>query len=856
MQEDDISIKQTVRTGDLTVMEASSPKYHDRTVANARWADLTIAFAVDFNTAGERLTRTAAGDRYLAVDVPTDRSKLTNSDANELTASLIAHNAASLHSFNLNIAGNGLETLRKNGLSQEDIDSFVAQVIGLAITKGMDVREIRSGGQSGADESGTKAAIMYGIEASQVVPRGFLYNDADGQPHWNKASFLARFEGIERRPLPQVKFDAGKAMQQAQGSGRSENVGFTLSQKSPVPGAIVGDILAAPYREVDADPERFEFFRPASSRGVNYHCGPTDVSRLTLAVTDWLVFGDKDNPDDLRRRFPEGREAGSSAIASALSVAGLYTDHLLQARELSRKGASAFGLRESDAKMCEAATMAVFMAAHGRDMHEIRFSMEEDYGIDLTAAMAGLTASRMLSEKKSVKDISAELLQSHAVVLVRDESQKRMEDGLSFYTLEEVLPRTMQMKTETFYVNGEEFSYEAPTHRRSHRVQDTLPIALASFLTSFTFDESVRKAILVGGDSPSIAAMAGALSAAYYGGISKEMASRCLLTLDSAQKDAISVFTKVSAPSRVKDYAQERVDLVTVYNIWGKKYAAMAHLDMHIGWALQMAGVEVIPVKELRTMLSEIKAKERNTPFDDLNGGTRMLYVTKDGLYSATEVNLPGMPSKELREKSRSVFENFADYCSDVRTMMEKIAGYDDHGGQQPHLKFPTACYPSRKGDTIYLYDHSMIDGSVELDSRTGLVKVNFSGELREGEYKDADWCREHILDSRSLVTFSLAEDLPRDWKRDMGMEGIRFGKEEMASLARLRKESGAYTLDLDGLKEAVARACLDQGVGMYDTHKQSNIERLHKDIVVMAEDARKQLQKGSDEHRGRGMKI
>ena len=63
--------------------------------------------------------------------------------------------------------------------------------------------------------------------------------------------------------------------------------------------------------------------------------------------------------------------------------------------------------------------------------------------------------------------------------------------------------------------------------------------------------------------------------------------------------------------------------------------------------------------------------------------------------------------------------------------------------------------------------------------------------------------------------------------------------------------------MDLDGLKSAIARACLDEGVGIYDTRKESNIERLHKDILDMARDAQKQLHEGEAvERRHGGMKL
>lgn len=60
MEEDRQAVRSTVSRDGLTVMESYSPKYHDRTVESARWADFTVALAVDFTSPGDRLTSSHA----------------------------------------------------------------------------------------------------------------------------------------------------------------------------------------------------------------------------------------------------------------------------------------------------------------------------------------------------------------------------------------------------------------------------------------------------------------------------------------------------------------------------------------------------------------------------------------------------------------------------------------------------------------------------------------------------------------------------------------------------------------------------------------------------------------------------
>ena len=220
MDEDRQEVRSTVSRGGLTVMESYSPKFHDRTVENARWADFTVAFAVDFTSPGERLTATAAGNEYLPFDLPHDGAGLEDDALRRRMAIILSRRLESMtEPVRLNVAGSTAADLARHGISQEQADSFVTDVLGRALDEGLVIGELRSGGQSGIDEAGTKAALALGIPASQVVPRGFLYLDESGKPHWNRDSFLSRFDGIS--PYERGEdFDVGEAMARVTGEGR------------------------------------------------------------------------------------------------------------------------------------------------------------------------------------------------------------------------------------------------------------------------------------------------------------------------------------------------------------------------------------------------------------------------------------------------------------------------------------------------------------------------------------------------------------------------------------------------------------------------------------------------------------
>ena len=766
MEEDRHAMRSTVSRDGLTVMESYSPKFHDRTVENARWADFTVAFAVDFTSPGERLTATAAGNEYLPFDLPHDGAGLEDDALRRRMAIILSRRLESMtEPVRLNVAGSTAAELARHGISQEQADAFVTDVLGRAVDEGLRIQELRTGGQSGIDEAGTKAALALGIPASQVVPRGFLYLDESGKPHWNRDSFLSRFDGIS--PYERVEdFDVGEAMARVTGEGREMLINPCRGILSLMPGCVVGDILGAPYRERDARIPSFAFFAPNEvGRGVHHHCRPTAISLAAVVVCGWLLSGDRSDPADLRRRLGKETPEGTAGVAAALSVIGIYTSHLLEARTLARTALGAFRMDDRSRQLCEAAVMATFMAAHGERREDIDLMLAGDYSVDVPLAKAGLHASMMQRDGKSPKEICSDLLQNYSLVVVAVPSDGESRQGPQQVTMEELLPRTMQMRGQTVFVNGEAYTYEEPTGRRSRSVEDLLPVAYAAFSAGDSFESSVRNAIEVGGDSPAIAALTGALASAYYGGVPREMAARCSLLMDPSGSRTLEQF------------------------------------------------VSFCTGESLEPVLKEI--------------------------------------DPEMVRESRRVFAELCAYCDQVRADLARAAGCRDDIPQS----YETACYPEREGNVIRIYDHGVVDGIVALDPRTHLLKVSAGGELREGEYRDADWCREHVFDRGKIVTYSLADTLPKDWDRNLRANGVSVGPEERASLQRLIRDSGVYTRDLDGLKAAIARACLDEGVGIGDEMKVSNVDRARQDMSKndIRQAPRKNRQK--QEHRG-GAKI
>ncbi len=77
----------------------------------------------------------------------------------------------------------------------------------------------------------------------------------------------------------------------------------------------------------------------------------------------------------------------------------------------------------------------------------------------------------------------------------------------------------------------------------------TVPVAVTAFLESADFEDALRKAISVGGDSDTIACIAGGIAHAFYGGVPKPIARRVFEILDAPLADVARRFGERYLPA-------------------------------------------------------------------------------------------------------------------------------------------------------------------------------------------------------------------------------------------------------------------------------------------------------------------
>lgn len=86
--------------------------------------------------------------------------------------------------------------------------------------------------------------------------------------------------------------------------------------------------------------------------------------------------------------------------------------------------------------------------------------------------------------------------------------------------------------------------YRPFSNRFDETTMNAVPVAVSCFLASTSFEDAVRKAIIVGGDSDTIGAIVGSLAEAYYG-IPEDIKVQALAMLPEEIKDVIVRFNHI-----------------------------------------------------------------------------------------------------------------------------------------------------------------------------------------------------------------------------------------------------------------------------------------------------------------------
>lgn len=170
----------------LNITEHKSSNYADRTRDNVKLSDVTIAFVLDPNSPGEKLTKRLCleyGKPYILININSNVNY--KSQIYELLHKLyqikISQNQRNVC---VNIAGNSLSTMYKlnNKITQELCNIYVFNYLAdiFKLLQSKINMCIRTGGQTGFDEAGAKLGISLGLPTTILFPYGYKIRNIHG----------------------------------------------------------------------------------------------------------------------------------------------------------------------------------------------------------------------------------------------------------------------------------------------------------------------------------------------------------------------------------------------------------------------------------------------------------------------------------------------------------------------------------------------------------------------------------------------------------------------------------------------------------------------------------------------------
>ena len=103
------------------------------------------------------------------------------------------------------------------------------------------------------------------------------------------------------------------------------------------------------------------------------------------------------------------------------------------------------------------------------------------------------------------------------------------------------LPEIRAHVVENYYPLDFTLDEIRPTYRMDESCQGSVPQALEAFFESTSFEDAIRNAVSIGGDSDTIAAIAGSVAEAYWG-VPKPFADKALSLIEPEMAQVVQKF--------------------------------------------------------------------------------------------------------------------------------------------------------------------------------------------------------------------------------------------------------------------------------------------------------------------------
>lgn len=250
-------------------------------------------------------------------------------------------------------------------------------------------------------------------------------------------------------------------------------------------GAIAGDVIGSVYEFDNIKSTEFPLFREDTTF--------TDDTVLTVAVADVILNGGDYVPvfKDYFERYP-GRSYGGmfQNWASSARTAPYNSFGNGSAMRVSPVG---FAFASLDEVLAEAPRTSVVTHDHPEGIKGAQ------------AVAAAIFLARTGKDKKEIKQFI---------------------EGRFGYDLGEPLDEIRKY-----------YTYDVTC-------QGSVPQSIIAFLESNDFEDAVRKAVSIGGDSDTIACITGGIAEAFYGGVPDHITDETLSRLDDGLRSVVTEFTR------------------------------------------------------------------------------------------------------------------------------------------------------------------------------------------------------------------------------------------------------------------------------------------------------------------------
>jgi ADP-ribosylglycohydrolase len=275
-------------------------------------------------------------------------------------------------------------------------------------------------------------------------------------------------------------------------NAEAQPIDITHIAKSGILGAVIGDIVGSTHEFLQTKSTDFDFYTD------NNHC--TDDTIMTIAVAEWLIstpqpIGNDTLPTIMRKWGKKYPWAGYGRM---------FHRWLMSDYEADQRPYNSFG-----------------------------------NGAGMRVSACGFFA-KSLDEALHLAKLSAEVSHNHPEGI----------KGAQAIASAIFLARQHQPKENIREYIARQFDYDMdrscdsirPDYEFDETCQGSCPEAIIAFLESTDFEDAIRLAISLGGDSDRIGAMTGGIAAAYYG-IPDDIAHKALEYIPGDMIEVLNLFS-------------------------------------------------------------------------------------------------------------------------------------------------------------------------------------------------------------------------------------------------------------------------------------------------------------------------